>query len=813
MSTAQADAAVAVGWCDGSATPPPLGPARRHAARPARTASGPTAPRGTRCSPTAARHAARPARRDAVPPGRRGRALGRRGDARPASATSPGGSTLPRAGDGELPPRGRDRRRRSADPARRHRVRHRHPSDRPVAADVRMRVATLAAEHQAPARSTAPTELHARHRRQPVLRHRGALGRARRRFRTPCATPCSPGWPASTRPASGRWSWSPSPALAAEAELVGDLLTHGLSVARRAARTRAAAPGRATTWSSATSSPGWRWLERGPGRPRGAHPPAAARGARPSVAPTRPGLPTTPRRPATSAAVLDLAPPRPPRGRRAGRPPGGRAAVPTAPCATPTGCRPTSGPSCCGTWATSATSPTGSTRRSRPSGGPGDLGTRSATSLRVGDAWRCQSRLHWFAGRNDAAREQRRPGGRAPRRHRHGRAGHGAEPPRRAGDARLQLAGDARLGPSAPSTCSTGCRTAPARGGAGPRAQQPRHHRDHRRRPRHGPADARPSPSSGARSANLAGARRSRLLQPLAPRAVAQRRHAEAERWLDEGIDVLHRPRPRLVDVYLRRLALTAAPRPRRGGRGPGGRRDGAARRDRSAVGSLEPLLVLAQLDARAGDPAAPATPSPGRREMADGMEETAARRARRRRPAARRPGSPVTTTTSRRSRVAAWPIASTRRLPVEPRRIATWLPPTSKPAGRWRRRTPRSGRGAGPRRPQRWERAGLPVRTGSGPGPQRRSGRCSPRRCGIFDRLGATRPPPERGRLLRRWAWRCREVPREQPPGGPDPTGGGGPGAAGRRAVATPDRRAARDLAAYRRAPRRRDPRQARRP
>lgn len=26
--------------------------------------------------------------------------------------------------------------------------------------------------------------------------------------------------------------------------------------------------------------------------------------------------------------------------------------------------------------------------------------------MRVGDAWRCQSRLHWFAGRNEAAEEQ-----------------------------------------------------------------------------------------------------------------------------------------------------------------------------------------------------------------------------------------------------------------------------------------------------------------------------------------------------------------------------------------------------------------------
>ena len=198
-----------------------------------------------------------------------------------------------------------------------------------------------------------------------------------------------------------------------EAALVGDLLAAGLTALdeplargtapplgrRRALPPRARPAGRAG---------------RGPGRSRGPPPPATPRGPAGARRRSRPaGPPGRGRRRRGSGAD-----PRPGSGRGGRRPrraPGGVAPVRTraAPRRRP------------------------ATRRAGPAAlGPGlrvlphqpdrrgdrdrrarraSCGTRSATSCASGDAWRCQSRLQWFAGHNEEARRVRRPGRRPAR--------------------------------------------------------------------------------------------------------------------------------------------------------------------------------------------------------------------------------------------------------------------------------------------------------------------------------------------------------------------------------------------------------------
>ena len=178
-----------------------------------------------------------------------------------------------------------------------------------------------------------------RHRRQPVLRHRGARGRRGERARRPSGTRCWPGSPGCRRRGQRALDVVALAGARAEAD---------------AARRPCSAPG-----FTALDEP----LERGllrlvggdvllPARARPAAPsPSRCRPVAPALAapaaprprctatgatPTRPGWPTTPRRPATRSAVLGVRAGGGRAGGRARRAPGGGRGSTGGRCATPT---------------------------------------------------------------------------------------------------------------------------------------------------------------------------------------------------------------------------------------------------------------------------------------------------------------------------------------------------------------------------------------------------------------------------------------------------------------------------------------------
>lgn len=226
-----------------------------------------------------------------------------------------------------------------------------------------------------------------------------------------------------------------------------------------------------------------------------------------------------------------------------------------------------------------------------------DLWDSLGDGLRVGDAWRCQSRLQWFAGNNDAARECA---------DRAVELLEGTESVEQA-MALSNRAGLSMLKTQLAPTREWGERTLAVLDalpdGAGPEV------RVHALNNlgtieitagdvAHGTAMLEQS-LAGAHAANLQE-HAARAYCNLSSTAVTQRRHDDAFRWLDEGLTYVT---DRDLDSWTGYLLGWRARLHLDRGEEAEARADATAviRSGSSAVGSLEPLLVLAQLDVRAG--------------------------------------------------------------------------------------------------------------------------------------------------------------------------------------------------------------------
>ena len=224
-------------------------------------------------------------------------------------------------------------------------------------------------------------------------------------------------------------------------------------------------------------------------------------------------------------------------------------------------------------------------------------------SLRVGDAWRCQSRLHWFAGRNEDAGED---------------ADRAVELLDGTGSVEQALALSNRAGLSMLSTRLAPTREWSARAlavldalpeeaqGEDARQDEVRVHAlnnlgtievvagDFEEGQR-----MLEESLAGSRAANLQE-HAARAYCNIGSTAVAQRRHADAMRWLDEGITWCTDRDLDSWTAYL--LALRCRSHLTRGEEAEA-RADAAAvmRGANSPVGLLDPLLVVAQLDVRTG--------------------------------------------------------------------------------------------------------------------------------------------------------------------------------------------------------------------
>ena len=182
------------GACDPLHTPRPLGPLLDIGAGDELPIARPALAAG------AARPAARRARHG---PRARGRPLGRRGHARRPAPARPPHRRRPRARDRHLP-----RRRAGAASA------SCSATWPPPPASSGSKLPPLSAGGRPHARRAARDRRGRpapQHRRQPVLRDRGARPRPPPRSRPPCATPCSLAPPASARrraSCSSAWPWS-----------------------------------------------------------------------------------------------------------------------------------------------------------------------------------------------------------------------------------------------------------------------------------------------------------------------------------------------------------------------------------------------------------------------------------------------------------------------------------------------------------------------------------------------------------------------------------------------------------------------------
>ncbi|WP_374456236.1 AAA family ATPase [Nocardioides sp.] len=298
-----------------------------------------------------------------------------------------------------------------------------------------------------------------------------------------------------------------------------------------------------------------------------------------------------------------------------------------------------------------------------------DLWDLLGETLRVGDAWRCQSRLQWFAGQNDEARACA---------DRAVELLEGSDSVEQA-MALSHRAGLSMLKTQLAPTRDWGERTLAVLDRLPDDAgQEVRVHAlnnlgtieitagdlEHGRQMLEQSLD-------GARTANLQE-HAARAYCNLSSTAVAQRRHAEAFRWLDEGLTYCVDRDLDSWTGYLRgwrsRLHLDR-------GEEAEARADATAvmRSGSSAVGSLEPLLVLAQLDVRAG------TGSPDEAfaqavEMSEAMAEaqrigpTSSARCE----AAWIAGDDEAIT---RIASAAWPHVASVDCPWHRGEVATWLP------------------------------------------------------------------------------------------------------------------------------------------
>ena len=227
-----------------------------------------------------------------------------------------------------------------------------------------------------------------------------------------------------------------------------------------------------------------------------------------------------------------------------------------------------------------------------------DLWDSLGDELRVGDAWRCQSRLFWFAGNNDAAREY---------------ADRAVELLDGTGSVEQAMALSHRTGLSMLATDLAATRDWGGRtmdlldhllDGDGP--EEVRVHALNNLGTMEvvaGDLDTGQAmlgeSLDGARAANL-HEHAARAYCNLASASVVQRRHDEARRYLDEGITYCSDRDLDSWTTYLlgwrSRLHLDRAEEAE-------ARADAAAvmRGGINAVGQLEPLLVVAQLDVRTG--------------------------------------------------------------------------------------------------------------------------------------------------------------------------------------------------------------------
>jgi DNA-binding CsgD family transcriptional regulator/tetratricopeptide (TPR) repeat protein len=291
-------------------------------------------------------------------------------------------------------------------------------------------------------------------------------------------------------------------------------------------------------------------------------------------------------------------------------------------------------------------------------------------TLRVGDAWRCGSRLHWFAGRNDEARVY---------------ADRAVELLEGSGSVEQAMALSNRAGLSMLAT-----RLAPTRDwGARTLAvldalPANRGHAEVRVHALNnlgtievaaGDFDAGrrmlEESLAGARDANLQE-HAARAYCNLGSTAVVQRRHADAERWLDEGITYCTDRDLDSWTSYL--LALRSRLHLDRGEEAKA-RADAAEvmRGGASAVGLLEPLLVVALLDVRTGA-------GPGDDELARAVElSEAMNEAQRVGPtaSARSEAAWIAGDGAASARIAteAWPHVVDVDCPWHRGQVATWLP------------------------------------------------------------------------------------------------------------------------------------------
>ncbi len=293
-------------------------------------------------------------------------------------------------------------------------------------------------------------------------------------------------------------------------------------------------------------------------------------------------------------------------------------------------------------------------------------------TVRVGDAWRCQSRLHWFAGRNDAALEQA------------DRAVDlldGTDTVEQA-QALSQRASLNMLASDLAGTRTWGHRTLDviARLPAGPRREGVRAHALNNLGTMEVVAGDLEqglqwltASLSTARAHNLEE-HAARAYCNLASTAGVQRRYDEATRHLAEGLEYCT---DRDLDSWTYYLLGWRSRLNLDRGRLGEARADAEtvlARPNRDAVASLEPLLVLAQLGTRAGDPAG--QEHLGRAAvLAEGMKETQriAPTAQARCEAAWIAGDHEAVWALAR---AAWPTVTAADCPWNAGAVATWLPP-----------------------------------------------------------------------------------------------------------------------------------------
>ncbi|GAA5124110.1 AAA family ATPase [Alloalcanivorax gelatiniphagus] len=293
-------------------------------------------------------------------------------------------------------------------------------------------------------------------------------------------------------------------------------------------------------------------------------------------------------------------------------------------------------------------------------------------AVRVGDAWRCASRLHWFAGRNDEARSHA------------DRAvellgGTGTVEEAMALSNRTQLS---MLATDLRSTRDWGGRTlavvdALASGGQ-TKADEVRVHALNNL----GTIEVTAGDFASGRQMleeSLSGARATNLQEHaaraycnLGSTAVVQRRHGDARRWLDEGITYCTDRDLDSWTSYL--LALRSRLHLDRWEEAEA-RADAAEvmRAGANAVGFLQPLLVTALIDVRTG--AGDAAESFARAvEMSEAMREaqrvgpTASARCE----AAWIGGDP---TAAEDIALAAWPAVVDVDCPWHRGEVATWLP------------------------------------------------------------------------------------------------------------------------------------------